>query len=150
MYMTTLTGRTPPMANPTEQAYRELQQAYDVFNRRLFAGQLPPCLITMQRKNRTYGYFSGDRWNDLAGAMTHYVIEDGPFAQVSTALLGRGLSFPGAIGHRTWSLGKAQGNQACGRNTPVPPVASTPGQNRTPCCAAARVRSCWSPTRTEP
>ena len=36
------------MATPTEQAYSELQHAYDVFNTRLFAGQLPPCLITMQ------------------------------------------------------------------------------------------------------
>ena len=33
-------------------------------------GQLPPCLITMQRKNRTYGYFSGECWNDQAGAVT--------------------------------------------------------------------------------
>src|SRR6266704_2539240 len=86
MYMTTLTGRTPPMANPTEQAYRELQQAYDVFNRRLFAGQLPPCLITMQRKNRTYGYFSGDRWNDLAGALTDEIaLNPAHFARRQTA-----------------------------------------------------------------
>jgi predicted SprT family Zn-dependent metalloprotease len=58
------------MSTPTEQAYTELQQAYDFFNRRLFDGQLPGCLITMQRKNRTYGYFSGARWNDQAGAVT--------------------------------------------------------------------------------
>src|SRR5713101_5984859 len=55
---------------PTEQAYTELQHAYDFFNTRLFDGQLPPCLITMQRKNRTYGYFSGNRWNNLAGDVT--------------------------------------------------------------------------------
>ncbi len=55
------------MATPTEQAYTELQHAYNVFNPRLFDGQLPPCLITMQRKNRTYGYFSGERWNSLLG-----------------------------------------------------------------------------------
>jgi predicted SprT family Zn-dependent metalloprotease len=58
------------MATPTEQAYSELQHAYDVFNTRLFTGQLSPCLITMQRKNRTYGYCSGERWNDQAGAVT--------------------------------------------------------------------------------
>ena len=58
------------MPTPTEQAYAELQQAYDVFNTELFDGQLPPCLITMQRKNRTYGYFSGNRWNDIAGKLT--------------------------------------------------------------------------------
>jgi predicted SprT family Zn-dependent metalloprotease len=58
------------MPTPTEQAYTELQQAYDFFNRQLFAGQLPPCLITMQRKNRTYGYVPGERWNNLAGTVT--------------------------------------------------------------------------------
>jgi predicted SprT family Zn-dependent metalloprotease len=58
------------MSTPTEQAYTELQQAYDVFNTALFAGTLPPCLITMQRKNRTYGYFSGNRWNNVAGTVT--------------------------------------------------------------------------------
>src|SRR5256712_14181348 len=58
------------MSTPTEQAYTELQRAYDFFNARLFGGQLPPCLITMQRKNRTYGHFSGECWNDQAGAVT--------------------------------------------------------------------------------
>lgn len=58
------------MPTPTEQVYSELQEAYDVFNRELFDGQLPPCLITMQRKARTYGYFSGKRWKSQTGAMT--------------------------------------------------------------------------------
>ena len=40
-----------------------MQQAYDFFNRALFADRLPTFLITYQRKNRTYGYFSGDRWS---------------------------------------------------------------------------------------
>jgi len=48
--------------SPTQLAYGELQQAYDFFNQSLFGDRLPPCLITYQRKNRTYGYFSGDRW----------------------------------------------------------------------------------------
>jgi hypothetical protein len=56
--------------SPTGQAYGELGRAYAFFNDRLFAGALPPCLITMQRKGRTYGYFSGERWNSLAGAVT--------------------------------------------------------------------------------
>jgi predicted SprT family Zn-dependent metalloprotease len=52
---------------PTEEVYGELQQAYDHFNKSLFASRLPPCLITLQRKNRTYGYFSGDRWKGARG-----------------------------------------------------------------------------------
>jgi hypothetical protein len=37
----------PP--RPTHRTYTSLDAAYDHFNRALFAGQLPPCLITMQR-----------------------------------------------------------------------------------------------------
>lgn len=47
---------------PTEQAYAELQQAYDFYNDELFEGKLPPCLITFQREKRTMGYFSQNRW----------------------------------------------------------------------------------------
>jgi len=54
---------------PTEEAYSELQRAYDFFNAALFHTTLPPCLITMQRKNRTYGYFCGDRWANHAGTV---------------------------------------------------------------------------------
>lgn len=47
---------------PTHKAYGSLDAAYDHFNRVLFAGQLPPCLITMQRHKGAYGYFSGERF----------------------------------------------------------------------------------------
>ena len=39
--------------NPTVQAYGELQAAFDYYNRALFGGELPFCLITMQREKRT-------------------------------------------------------------------------------------------------
>jgi predicted SprT family Zn-dependent metalloprotease len=48
--------------NPTTQAYAELQSAWVHYNRELFGGKLPPCLITMQREKRTYGYFSSQRF----------------------------------------------------------------------------------------
>jgi len=47
---------------PTAQTYGEFQKAYDFFNARLFNGQLPRCLITLQRKSRAYGYFCGERF----------------------------------------------------------------------------------------
>ncbi|KPV49674.1 hypothetical protein SE17_31290, partial [Kouleothrix aurantiaca] len=37
--------------------YLAFQQAYDFFNAELFAGQLPDCLITLQRKHGAKGYF---------------------------------------------------------------------------------------------
>ena len=48
--------------NPTKETYTELQKAYDYFNRALFKNMLPQCLITLQRKGRTHGYFSLQRF----------------------------------------------------------------------------------------
>lgn len=52
---------------PTEEAYAELQQAYDVYNDTLFDGVLPPCLITFQRQKKTFGYFSSMRFGRRDG-----------------------------------------------------------------------------------
>ena len=63
-YDTNRKGRQPMIANPT-RTYTSLDAAYDHFNRELFGGQLPPCLITMQRHKGAYGYFSGERFASL-------------------------------------------------------------------------------------
>ena len=52
---------------PTEQAYDELQRAYDWFNFRLFDAALPECLITLQRQKRSMGYFCHARFVDIQG-----------------------------------------------------------------------------------
>ncbi|WP_322977483.1 SprT-like domain-containing protein [Acinetobacter pittii] len=60
--------------NPTLEAYGELNLAYDFFNKKLFDGQLPKCLITLQREKRTAGYFckgqfvnnSGEEMDEIA------------------------------------------------------------------------------------
>jgi predicted SprT family Zn-dependent metalloprotease len=56
-------GRLPP----TLTYANELQLAYDHFNAELFAGELPHCLITMQRKPRTMGYYSHERFFNAQG-----------------------------------------------------------------------------------
>lgn len=43
--------------NPSREQYYSLEEAYDIFNQRLFNGILPPCLISLQREKRSYGYF---------------------------------------------------------------------------------------------
>lgn len=48
--------------HPTHRTYTSLDAAYDHFNRELFGGTLPACLITMQRHKGAYGYFSGGRF----------------------------------------------------------------------------------------
>jgi predicted SprT family Zn-dependent metalloprotease len=52
------------IANPS-RTYTSLDAAYEHFNRELFSGQLPPCLLTMQRHKGAYGYFSGNRFASL-------------------------------------------------------------------------------------
>ncbi len=54
------------MKNPTRQTYTSLTVAYDFFNKELFSGSLPPCLITMQRHKGCFGYFSGERFRNIA------------------------------------------------------------------------------------
>lgn len=49
---------------PTNRTYASLEAAYDHFNRELFDGQLPPCLITIQRHvgAGAFGYYSNNRF----------------------------------------------------------------------------------------
>jgi hypothetical protein len=48
--------------NPTTQTYTSLTAAYEFFNKELFSGSLPACLITMQRHKGALGFFSGERF----------------------------------------------------------------------------------------
>lgn len=47
---------------PTISSAEELQRAFDHYNRQLFGGILPPCLMTLQRTPNTFGYFSSQRF----------------------------------------------------------------------------------------
>lgn len=53
--------------SPTDATYAELQWAFDHFNERLFEGQLPLCLFTLQRDSTTCGYFSHRRFVSSTG-----------------------------------------------------------------------------------
>jgi hypothetical protein len=55
---------------PTEQEYSELQTAFDFFNAELFVGELPSCIITLQREYRTYGYFCREAFESRNGQIT--------------------------------------------------------------------------------
>lgn len=55
------------ITRPT-RTYTSLDAAYEHFNRKLFAAELPPCLITMQRHKGAYGYFCGERFASLDSA----------------------------------------------------------------------------------
>lgn len=59
-----------PKNPPTTQVHQALQFAYDFFNHSLFFGKLPPCLISLQRKAKTQGYFSFRRFISEDGRYT--------------------------------------------------------------------------------
>lgn len=54
--------------NPTAKTYDGLNRAYAFFNDRLFAGELPACLVTLQRAKTAYGYFAGGRFGSKEGS----------------------------------------------------------------------------------
>ena len=72
---------------PTQDTYTEFDRAYDYFNAALFAGKLPQCVITLQRRRKAYGYFAGNTWTDARGQIITDEIALNPdrFAERSTA-----------------------------------------------------------------
>lgn len=52
----------------TTEMYAALQLAYDFFNSRLFAGEMPGALITLQRSGKSLGHFSSARYVNRKGA----------------------------------------------------------------------------------
>jgi ssDNA-binding Zn-finger/Zn-ribbon topoisomerase 1 len=65
---------------PTEETYLEFQSAYSLFNNELFDSRLPDCVITLQRRPGTLGYFcrqrfinrDGHRTDEIALNPTHF------------------------------------------------------------------------------
>lgn len=55
---------------PTHETYDEWQLAYQELNTFLFGGQLPDCLITLQREKNSMGYFSKQRFVNRHGEKT--------------------------------------------------------------------------------
>ncbi|MCB0637355.1 MAG: SprT-like domain-containing protein [Lewinella sp.] len=53
---------TPNLINPTKETYDLLQRYFDALNRKLFDEELPRALVTLQRKNRSYGFFASRRF----------------------------------------------------------------------------------------
>jgi len=50
------------LSPPTDEVYQALAYLYDYFNRHLFLGALPMCLLTFQRQAKTMGHASKGRW----------------------------------------------------------------------------------------
>ncbi|MEE8058194.1 MAG: SprT-like domain-containing protein [Pseudomonadales bacterium] len=61
------------MADPTDQLYRAIGDAFDYFNKELFTGSLPKVIFTVQRKKGVLGYFAPDRWGSKEGKSCHEI-----------------------------------------------------------------------------
>lgn len=55
------------MLKPTTELYAELQEIFDFFNQKLFTGELPNCLISLQRSKGAAGYFAYSSWENEKG-----------------------------------------------------------------------------------
>ena len=55
-------SNTIGVSDPTAEMAAALTRAYGFYNTHLFADRLPPCLITLQRRAGTYGYFAAGRF----------------------------------------------------------------------------------------
>lgn len=59
----------PRKVDPIPESYVPLRRACATLNAKLFGGELPPCLITLQRKKRALGFFAGRRFRSADGAV---------------------------------------------------------------------------------
>ena len=62
------------MTAPTNELYDDtFALAYDYFNEQLFNGELPSCILTVQRGKAYYGFFSPMRWKKSTGEYAHEI-----------------------------------------------------------------------------
>lgn len=64
----------PKPTKPTTDTAAAFQHAYDVFNRKLYKGELPQCMITLRTFGKARGYFSPDRFIDITTVSTTHEI----------------------------------------------------------------------------
>jgi len=89
-----ITNRPITDVAPTSQAYHEVELAFELFNRELFDGCLPGCLITFQRKgSSTRGYYAAQRFSAVDGtiageiALNPRLFKHRPFAATMSTLV---------------------------------------------------------------
>jgi hypothetical protein len=109
------------------RTYASLDAAYKHFNRHLFGGLLPSCIITLQRHKGAYGYFVAARMVELDDG------EDRAVDEIAVDPIGRrrrrpapgpGSSDPGGTGGPS-PPGPASPQNAIGVSVQVPPETSS-------------------------
>lgn len=60
-------------AGPTKATYDALSAAFDHFNKELFGNELPPVLLTLNRKRGALGYFWAEQARSRDGEVAHEI-----------------------------------------------------------------------------
>jgi len=47
---------------PTKSQFEAFENSYQYFNKKLFAGELPPVLLNLSRKSKAMGFVAPNRW----------------------------------------------------------------------------------------
>lgn len=91
----------------TGKEYTGIEQAYAVFNERLFNGELPDLLITYQRKAGSCGYYSPGRFErrDGSGRVPELALNPSVFKQQTDMEILQTLGHEMAH-HWQWTLGQ--------------------------------------------
>jgi hypothetical protein len=55
---------------PTLDEYPAFQHAFDFFNTELFSSELPPCMITLQRRRQSFGYYAPEAFVNSRNQLT--------------------------------------------------------------------------------
>lgn len=58
--------RTKEKLAPTIRQFSAYQAAFDYFNKELFEGELPYCILNFSRKSKAVGFFAPERWKSDA------------------------------------------------------------------------------------
>ena len=62
------------MPSPTEQQFKQFQNLYNHFNKRLFDNDLPACILLLSTSvKKVAGHFTSQRWEDRAGNTTYEI-----------------------------------------------------------------------------
>jgi predicted SprT family Zn-dependent metalloprotease len=66
-------ARARARRTPTKVQFTAYEQMFQYFNRKLFAGSLPACLLNFSRKAKTYGFFAPQRWQREGQEVRHEI-----------------------------------------------------------------------------
>lgn len=66
---------------PTGAQFGAYERMYEYFNRELFGGTLPACLLNFSRLARTYGFFAPARWESGADVRHEISLNPGTLKQ---------------------------------------------------------------------